>query len=138
MLIEWSDQLSVHVEGIDKQHQHLIDLMNKLDDAVAAGKGRDVVMDTLAELSQYTIDHFTDEEESMRRHAYPRYEQHSKIHSALIDRLGAIMAEYEVHGVEHLAEETLAFLKVWLIEHLQGEDRQFGSWLVEQTGSAAA
>jgi len=53
-LITWNAALSVGVKEIDDQHKKLIDLVNQLNDAMHAGKGRDVLGAVLAELVKYT------------------------------------------------------------------------------------
>ncbi len=39
-LIQWSNALSVKVKEIDDQHVKLIQMINNLDSAMQAGKGR--------------------------------------------------------------------------------------------------
>ena len=64
-LITWTDNLSVNHTEIDNQHKKLVDLINILFDAMKAGKGTDVLNKIFAELTSYTIYHFTYEEKLM-------------------------------------------------------------------------
>ena len=61
-LLQWSDALSVGVVEIDRQHQKLVTMINDLNDAMRAGKGKDALGKTIAELIAYAATHFKTEE----------------------------------------------------------------------------
>ena len=65
-LITWDSSISFGIDAIDKQHRHLVDLVNKLHQAMRSRAGRSVLGATLGELAQYTIEHFADEERMMQ------------------------------------------------------------------------
>ena len=43
-LLTWQDKYSVGIAQIDDQHKQLIIMINELNDAMLAGKGKDVLM----------------------------------------------------------------------------------------------
>lgn len=57
-LIEWSDQLSVHVVEFDSDHQRLIGILNSLWEASEERRGHEVIEAILADLIDYTRTHF--------------------------------------------------------------------------------
>ena len=52
--VEWSDALSVGIEEIDEQHKMLVDLVNKMHEAIHQRHGSDVVKSILSDLAEYT------------------------------------------------------------------------------------
>ena len=61
----WGPKLWVGVKDIDDQHKKLVEIVNKLNDAMVAGHGREVIGPTLNELIRYTQQHFAAEERIM-------------------------------------------------------------------------
>ena len=61
--IEWDSKYDVGVEAVDKQHRHLVDLMNDLYDA-CIGERLELdqkFKDVMKELVDYVMVHFKDE-----------------------------------------------------------------------------
>ena len=51
----------MHVEEIDREHQTWFGAVNRIHEAMLAGKGKDTLGTLLAEMTQYTFDHFAHE-----------------------------------------------------------------------------
>jgi hemerythrin len=49
-IFEWNDRFITRITEIDLQHRSLIDLINKLHDAIAEGHDKEVLGSVLAEL----------------------------------------------------------------------------------------
>ena len=128
MLIEWNVSLSVGNDLIDRDHETLVGIVNKLDDAINQAHGNDVISDILSELSDYIGYHFEHEEQIMRRHHYPASDEHVQEHSDLIKGLDTLVYEFEASPTTVTAD-TLEFLKHWLIDHVRGCDMKLGSFL---------
>ncbi len=62
-LIEWNDSLKIGIGIIDNQHKQLVKLTNELNDAMKSGKAKTVLSGIIASLAQYTVTHFTAEEQ---------------------------------------------------------------------------
>ena len=58
-LLTWSPMFSVGVKEIDDQHKKLIDLANRLNDQMAAGKGKEILDKIFQELVAYTVSHLS-------------------------------------------------------------------------------
>src|SRR5690349_10560035 len=82
-LIMWGPKLCVGIKDIDDQHKKLVEIVNKLNDAMVAGHGREVIGPTLGELIRYTQRHFADEERLMARHQYEHTVEHKAQHAKL-------------------------------------------------------
>lgn len=127
--VEWSDTLSVGIEEIDGQHKVLVDLVNKMHEAIHQRHGSDVVNSILSDLADYTRIHFAVEESLMRILNYPGYEAHKEIHEEL---LGAVvdLQEKVATGKKSIGFELMHFLKTWLTKHIMEEDMQYSGFFI--------
>lgn len=127
-LISWKNEYSVRINEIDKEHKRLIDLMNKLHDAMLAGKAKDILEKILGELVAYTKFHFSSEEALMQTNGYPGLSQHRKQHSDLTEKVYQYQKEYR-SGKMTISIELMDFLKNWLVSHIQGTDKLYSPFL---------
>jgi len=124
--VEWSDTLSVGIEEIDAQHKVLVDLINRMHDAIHKRKGSEVVKEILVELADYTRIHFAVEESLMRILNYPGYDEHKLIHEELLGHVIELVEKVE-SGKTAIGFELMHFLKTWLTKHIMEEDMQYTS-----------
>jgi hemerythrin-like metal-binding protein len=127
--VEWTDEFSVGVPEIDRDHQTLLSLLNKLHDAEQAGMGQETLGKVVGGLMFYVSYHCTHEEELFLRAKYPRYEEHRQQHEVLRSAVKEIYADFHAGAVEKLPQVALEFLKSWLYEHVMGADRDFAGYL---------
>jgi hemerythrin len=127
-LITWSDALSVNIKKIDDQHKCLVELVNKLHDAMKAGKGNAVIGPILEDLLNYVSFHFTTEETYFKKFSYPEYAQHKKQHDDLTQKTKALNASYR-EGKLTITLEVMNFLKDWLSTHILGSDKKYSAYL---------
>ncbi|QNT70591.1 bacteriohemerythrin [Defluviicoccus vanus] len=133
----WRDNLSLDVPAVDKDHRHLIDLLNRLRYMALAGDDRQAVGDVLWELVQYTAEHFTREEMLMRLSGYPGYKAHRHIHDNLRQRVADLYTEYRRVPATFDVQEFYQFLADWLLMHILGEDMKIKPY-VEKLAEARA
>jgi len=80
-IIQWSDDLSVGVPEIDKQHKKLVDILNRYYTEIKNKEDDKETIDRfLNELSDYMRDHLDYEEKFLAIIGYPELEQHKKVH----------------------------------------------------------
>jgi len=123
-LIVWSSSYSVKVSQMDQEHQRLIDIINNLYAAMRAGRSNEAIGSILDELVAYTKTHFSHEEQLMQQANYAGLADQKKAHEALVNQLNDILAKYRAGTA--LGQEIMNFLKNWLINHIQGMDKQYG------------
>ena len=121
--------MSVGVSMFDTEHKKLIDLVNELHDGIQAGKAPDSLAKVLAGLITYTATHFKHEEEFFAKTGYPASADHKKEHDDLTKQVLDIQAKVAAGATGMLSLEVLAFLKKWLINHIQGSDKKYGPHL---------
>ena len=127
-LLAWKEDFSVKVRQFDDQHRKLIELVNKLHDAMKQGKGAQVLNDVLSSLAAYTQTHFSDEERVMLQNRYPGFSDHKRSHDQLVARVRDFQREVEA-GNATVSLGLMNFLKDWLLQHIQGVDRKYGPYL---------
>ena len=121
VFVEWSEKLSVGMPEIDDQHKELINILNRLHAAMAEGKGKMVLKDTLADLADYTVTHFYTEERYMTRYRYPRLAEHKAEHEAFVAKVKQFQADFDA-GKATMSIDLMKFIKDWLVTHITGTD----------------
>jgi hemerythrin len=127
-LFAWSDKYSLHIGQIDEQHKKLVGMLNELFDAMKAGKGNDVLDNVLSQLIAYTKSHFATEERLMKAHGYPDHQAHKAEHDELTKQVVEFQQRFQARSTG-LSMELMAFLKNWLINHIQGSDKHYAPFL---------
>ena len=86
-LLAWTDDLSVGIEEIDRQHKELVNILNELHEAITQRRASSACVAILDELIEYTRVHFTVEESLFRILGYPGYGPHHQEHEKLIEQI---------------------------------------------------
>jgi methyl-accepting chemotaxis protein/hemerythrin len=123
-MITWSRSYSVGVSQMDEEHQRLIGIINNLYASMRSGRSKDAIGKILDELVDYTKTHFAHEERLMQESGYEGYDDQKRAHEALIAQVVEIQGKYRVGAA--LGQEVMAFLKNWLLNHIQGMDKKYG------------
>ena len=127
--IEWKDEYNVGIESIDSQHRKLVNLINQLQTAVDYSTGEEFEREALDELVDYTKTHFEYEEGLMAQYDYPELEPHKALHRKMIAKVEEVLAEYE-QDQDRAMNNALSFLQGWLINHINGTDKQYSDFLI--------
>lgn len=130
MLIEWTAELEVGVDGFDEQHRKLIDIMNDLSALVAAGAAKDEIAERFDQLDNYARFHFKTEAEYFEMIDYPEASGHILAHNSFVRQLDDMQMTMEA-GLSLLSDKEMALLRDWLISHIQGLDRLYGNYIGE-------
>lgn len=129
--ITFNHENEVNIREVDDQHRRLFDILNRLHEAVVAGKEQSELFAILDELIEYTVYHFQTEEKLFVEHDFPGYVGHKAEH----DRLTATAVELQGQlrdGSATLSFELLDFLHDWLMDHTLGLDQDMGPFLNER------
>lgn len=115
---------------IDRQHRKLIDMINQLDDATRAGKGRDAIGAILDELIIYSATHFRMEEKYFDQFGYADSEVHKREHAALAEKVADFAAELNAADdsrVQAVLVELVSFLGIWWKYHILDTDMKYAA-----------
>jgi hemerythrin len=123
--LEWTDELSVYIPEIDAEHQHFIQLVNELNEAIARRMDVAEIKNRMQAILDDAVAHFAHEEALFREWGYPETEEHAKKHAQITLALQEIMRRSEHDGVEYEWIEAGLKVKEVLIEHLLAEDMKY-------------
>jgi len=120
--LHWSSDLDTGIDVIDKQHRRIVDYLNELNTANESGDFK-VTKHVLDELVDYTLTHFAFEEELQEKAGYPFLKAHKRVHDIFTKRV----AEFQKRATngENVAPELLSMLKIWLVNHIKGDDADY-------------
>jgi hemerythrin len=125
----------VHVPEIDREHRIWFATVDRLHQAMLAGKGKDLLKPLLAEANQYTLVHFAREEKLMADIHYPGIPDHAQQHAALTVKVQEFAGRYE-RGETTLTIELTLFLSEWIKRHVMTIDIRLGEY-IRATAAAA-
>ncbi|MBI5790689.1 MAG: hemerythrin family protein [Rhodocyclales bacterium] len=135
-LMQWGVDCYTGLPEVDRQHEQLYALVNRLDGAKAdRGEMLERVLD---DLGDYVRDHFALEEKLMLDAGVDAAHQaeHLAAHAVFVERLGEFR-RHSVAGSEAAADEVLAFLTGWLAQHIQWTDRKMAMEIHTRMGTEA-
>ena len=129
--LHWSSDLNTGIEVIDDQHKRIVDYLNQLNDANDKGDSQ-ITNRVLNELVDYTLTHFAFEEELQEKAGYPFVRAHKRVHDIFTKRI----AEFQKRAVagENVAPELLSMLKIWLVNHIKGDDADYAESVRKMLG----
>lgn len=120
----WDTRFETGLTTVDRQHHHLVELVNKVGDYLLASSGDEAALESVfAELAAYATEHFAEEERLMAaasidsRHTLA----HTQHHQDFVLQLGSM---WRRRGqVSDPAAMLHGFLASWLTMHILGEDQ---------------
>lgn len=122
----WQEEFNIGVETIDREHQQLFKIINKLYALRKAGKdNRWVCQESIKFFRNHALNHFADEEAYMTSIAYEGLVSHKRIHQGFRENTLPIL-EQELERTDYSPEAVDHFLGVcagWLIGHTLTEDQ---------------
>lgn len=129
-MLEWSDELSVGIDIIDKQHMILVRAINLLALAVQYKSSKELLQEIFKTLVDYTDTHFSYEEELFGDSDYEDTEEHKAKHRALLHKVSQLKNRFEA-GESDIGPEVLKFLVDWLRNHIMGTDKEYSGPVID-------
>jgi hemerythrin-like metal-binding domain len=128
-LMAWTEEFRIGIERVDEQHRHLVDLINQLYEAMREGKGSLKLGGIIKELVDYSVEHFSTEEEMFIRRGYAQAQAHKAEHAAFVAKVSDFQREFEA-GKIGVTMDVLDFLTLWLKDHILKSDKAYASFLI--------
>jgi len=122
-VIRWTAGMSVGNPVLDRDHRTLIGLVNQMSQP-ANRQDRAVLEFVLDELLDYTVAHFSREEDHMRLIGFSDQERHIAIHRSLTNQLASIRNNF-ITGNRDMGTEVADFVADWLRNHILREDQRY-------------
>lgn len=123
----WTSQYEVGNSDIDAEHQMLVKIIGKIQQAVLDNASLTMLDRLLLELLKYVEFHFFSEENRMLEVGYPGLHRHRQAHKELLAALRGMLPEAgnELRDMDAF----LRFLIEWFTTHAGTEDRTFTDYL---------
>lgn len=128
MTIEWSPELTLNNELLDRQH---VELFRKLEDASAALDGpRETIEGVLAGLQELLVAHLSGEERLMDETLYPERTRHKSAHELFLADFEQMRRELRASGpTQTVADWVRRRIPEWLRFHIRVNDEPLAAWL---------
>ena len=123
-MFSWSDKYSVGVQSIDNQHKEILEILNRLLQALKEGKAHDVVNQIIHDLEQYAYMHFQKEEFFFQRFNYTGSAEHIHEHQQFRDKIMALKSDV-ISGKVSFTVDLMFFLKEWVEHHILVMDKAY-------------
>jgi hemerythrin-like metal-binding protein len=121
----WDERFVTGIEIVDKQHHHLVDVVNQVGDMLLGGdKVTEAGLQALfKDLADYAVKHFADEEHLMKEtHLDPRHaDLHTRHHKDFVQQVVTMWKSRAT--MKNPAEVVHGFLTAWLTFHILSEDQ---------------
>ncbi len=129
--LHWSKDLDTGIAVIDNQHKRIVEYINNLETSIVAADAT-AVNNVLNELVDYTLSHFSFEEELQERAGYPFIKAHKRVHEIFVKRV----AEFQTRAAngENVANDILNMLQTWLLNHIKGDDADYAECVIKALG----
>lgn len=124
---EFTEEYLTGIELIDSEHKELfriVDKANRLVKSFDPLSGYDDIMLILKELTEYTKEHFADEEEYMEGIHYEGLAAQKRAHEAFIDKIENINFDEIDNDPQEYLQKLVEFLLGWLINHILYTDKK--------------
>jgi hemerythrin-like metal-binding protein len=121
----WDQRFVTGIESVDKQHQHLVGIVNRVGDILLGGaaKSETEIQAIFKELADYAHYHFSDEERLMNEFKLDAHhtDAHKRRHGDFVAQLVSMWRSRA--SMSNPAEILHGFLTAWLSFHILGEDK---------------
>lgn len=137
----WDSFFETGLAGIDLQHRGLVDLINRFGRLLLQPRGVDAgeVARVLGELADYSLLHFTEEEQLMARSGLDarHVQPHAAEHAAFLAEVRHRVANHHFPSAA-VSMELHEFLVSWLAFHILGMDQRMARQIAAVGAGASA
>jgi hemerythrin len=121
MAIGWQPNMETGAALLDAQHRALVERADALVGAIQSGQDRAGVERALRELGDYSVRHFSDEEDCRLRGECPALQWNGAARAELIKIVAGFRESYERRGASQaLAEDLSCQLSEWVGRYIPG------------------
>ncbi|MCB1192286.1 MAG: hemerythrin family protein [Leptospiraceae bacterium] len=124
MKFQWEAIYETGIDKIDEQHKTFFKLVRELNDANRMDSPADI-SSVFEQLVDYAKHHFFTEEEILKEYSYPYFDEHKLEHIRFTQKVKELHEKFSDGHDNFLPNEVLSFLKMWLMEHIQGTDMDY-------------
>lgn len=128
--LSWNDSYLLGITEIDLQHKKLLSLADDMYEIVNGDEDSLKVnlSKVLKSLTDYTVYHFTSEEEFMRKYGYPSADMHKSMHDNFIAEVTKQIKSLNT-ATKAEAERLYKFLASWVLNHIAKSDKVWAEYV---------
>lgn len=130
--IKWKKSYESGNENIDNQHKQFFLIFNKLYEIKKENNFNNKLFQVISDLIDYTIYHFSFEEELMKKINFPEYNEHKKKHTIFQNRILEIREKFFNNEIK-FTDEMVTELYKWLSRHILKEDKKIIYFINKKT-----
>ncbi|MDH4199371.1 MAG: bacteriohemerythrin [Spirochaetia bacterium] len=123
-MIEWNENYKLGIEKIDKQHEFLMDYINKLIEIHEMTQDKNAVATVFIGLIHYFVYHFEHEEMVMQECNYPGLERRCFENDIFCNNLERAKLDYMKGDISSLSY-IIDYIKIWIMDHIMIEDKKY-------------
>ncbi len=135
--ISWDNSLATDIPNIDQQHKQLVELINKVGNAMKSSQGNEILLEVLTELITYTKNHFKYEEQYMASIKYPKLSEHKQVHEMVTGQVAELYEKIK-QGKYVSTVQVSNLLKEWISNHILKVDMHYAKYLKYITSKQTA
>ncbi|NFA16199.1 bacteriohemerythrin [Clostridium botulinum] len=131
-MFEWKKIYCCNISKIDNQHKRLFELADEIYTIVSVNDGYDhfdEIMEAIKALKEYTVYHFSYEEEVMRKYEYGDLDNHKVEHDAFVNKIKSINEEEIDEKQKNFLMDLLEFIVNWIENHILKSDLKYKEYL---------
>jgi hemerythrin len=121
------------MQEIDQQHQKLINMLNRLNDAVKNNESREDIYVIIDDVITFTRLHFATEEQLMVQSGYPEIEAHKNRHKQLIQEALHLKEKLDYVGEQMFTEWFNHWPFANILAHIQYADKQIEAHIIQSS-----
>ena len=127
-MYQFTKDCLIGVEQIDKEHEHLFELVNNTADLLMKEDvKRSDVTNLFRELNDYAVLHFAHEEEYMMQINDPELPRQKEMHQAFVAKLKELeVGDIKSQDDKETVKNILEFVARWLFSHILSSDTMIG------------
>ena len=118
--IAWDDRYSVHHKKMDAQHRRIVRMINDLIDHQQKGSDVAFISDKIAEMTDYCLEHLSDEEALLQEVNFPGLAAHIELHNEFRSKVVQFCTATSL-GLA-IEPAILGFLASWWQRHICEDD----------------
>ncbi|HXP95264.1 MAG TPA: hemerythrin domain-containing protein [Telmatospirillum sp.] len=130
-VFSWNGNYAVGIPLIDRQHQKLFEIANRVIQAIDLGQDADI-RERMIEFLEYSDYHLAEEMSYMEKMAFPETHSHAISHKKIINDIFIMrncLESSDVSTVDIDKFEFSSFFKSWVDDHIVKEDRKIFRYL---------
>ena len=125
-MLKWKTEFETGIAHLDEQHMHLFEIGNKAYAMLDDDADRfDEIVAVIGELKEYTVYHFTSEEEYMKSVSHRKFLSHKVEHDDFIKKVSEIDFEKLDDNQEEYLRGIIGLVFDWVTEHILGKDMEY-------------